>query len=135
MNVTSSSSSTIRSKQKQRYSPTFSSLCSAGYLNFFLLFHQVVRTLQRLLLLRTGLPVRHLQHVRMWHAMSMKEAVKQWESQNRQKISQAVEIKLTGICPALDKMDTIMLSFVSCEWVYLSSLVDLYLKYQLNLML
>lgn len=45
----------------------------------------------------------------------MKEAVKQWEAQNKQKISQATEIKLTGICPALDKMDTIMLSFVNCE--------------------
>lgn len=47
--------------------------------------------------------------------MSMKEAVKQWEAHNKQKISTAAEIKLIGICPSLDKMDTIMLSFVNCE--------------------
>ena len=51
----------------------------------------------------------------MWNAMSMKEAVKQWETQNQQKISAAVEIKLTGICPSLDKMDTVMLTFTACE--------------------
>lgn len=47
--------------------------------------------------------------------MSMKEAVKQWEVQTQQKISSATEIKLIGICPALDKMDTVMLSFIACE--------------------
>ena len=47
--------------------------------------------------------------------MSMKEAVKQWETHHQQKITSAVEIKLTGICPSLDKMDTVMLSFIACE--------------------
>jgi hypothetical protein len=51
----------------------------------------------------------------MWNAMSMKEAVKQWETHHQQKITSAVEIKLTGICPSLDKMDTVMLSFIACE--------------------
>ncbi|XP_057367881.1 dynein axonemal light chain 1-like [Daphnia carinata] len=57
----------------------------------------------------------------MWNAMSMKEAVKQWEAHTQQKISTAVEIKLIGICPSLDKMDTVMLSFITCEKLSLSS--------------
>ena len=45
----------------------------------------------------------------------MKEAIKQWELKNEQKISQAVEIKLNGILPPLDKMDASVLYFHHCE--------------------
>ena len=45
----------------------------------------------------------------------MKEAIKQWELKNDQKVNQATEIKLNGILPPLDKMDPSLLSFHNCE--------------------
>ena len=45
----------------------------------------------------------------------MKDAVKQWEKKTGEKVATAVEIKLNGIFPQLERMDPVIATFSCCE--------------------
>ncbi|XP_037084240.1 dynein light chain 1, axonemal-like [Pollicipes pollicipes] len=52
---------------------------------------------------------------------SIKDALKQWEEKTGQKASEATEIKLIGIFPSIEKMDSALNQLALCEKLSLST--------------
>ena len=46
---------------------------------------------------------------------SIREALRQWEEDSGQKSHEAIEIKLIGIHPPIDKMDASLQTLTMCE--------------------
>ena len=52
---------------------------------------------------------------------TIKEAISKWESQNEMKAADSSVVKLCGINPPIEKMDSGLSQLVSCEKLSLSS--------------
>lgn len=47
--------------------------------------------------------------------MNTKEALRQWEENTGEKVDEAKEVKLIGLQPPIEKLDTSLQALVACE--------------------